>query len=298
MLTLGLVTAAAGQSTVEQPQRRIVCSTTQVADFARQVVGDRWQVVSILGPGADPHTFTVTPKATQMVKQADLCFDNGLHLEGGDWMRTVAEQLEKPIFSCTQGIQPLQIQIDGQQQTVADPHAWFDPANAVVYIRNIHQALSTADPDHAAEYTARAELYLDQLRVLELWIKRRVAAIPDQRRVLITSHDAFNYFCRAFGLRSSTPVGWSTQEVGAEVTPQRRQAVVQSIREAGVPAIFVETSVNPKLVRDIAKEAGVSIGGELYSDAMGTAGSAGETYLGMMRENVLTITQALRADKD
>ena len=108
----------------------------------------------------------------------------------------------------------------------------------------------------------------------------------------------FNYFCRAFGLRSATPIGWSTQEVGAEVTPQRRQAVVDSIRAAGVPAIFVETSVNPKLVRDIAREAGIKIGGELYSDAMGPAGSAGETYLGMMRENVLTITTALQGGEE
>jgi manganese/iron transport system substrate-binding protein len=291
-----LITPAAAQSQPKDARRVLVCSTTQIADFARQVVGDRWEVDSILGPGADPHTFTVTPKATVQVRRADLCFDNGLHLEGGDWMRTVAEKAGKRIITCTNGIEPLQIELNGQQHAVPDPHAWFDPKNAAVYVRNIHQAVAAADPDFAGEYDARTTLYLDQLRVLNLWIKRQVHAIPSSRRVLVTSHDAFNYFCRAFGLKSSTPIGWSTQEVGAEVTPQRRRAVVDSIRDAGVPAIFVETSVNPKLIRDIAKEAGVAIGGELYSDAMGPAGSAGETYIGMMRENVLTITHALRGD--
>ncbi len=271
----------------------LVCSTTQIADFARQVVGDRWEVDCILGPGADPHTFTVTPRATAQVRRADLCFDNGLHLEGGDWMRTVAEKAGKPIFTCTHGIEPLRIEMNGKQHEVPDPHAWFDPMNAAVYVRNIHQAVVNADPDHAAEFDGRATLYLDQIRVLNLWVQRQIHTIPSHRRVLVSSHDAFNYFCRAFGLRSATPIGWSTQEVGAEVTPQRRKAVVDSIRDADVPAIFVETSVNPKLIRDIAKEAGVAVGGELYSDAMGAAGSAGETYIGMMRENVLTITSAL-----
>ena len=125
--------------------------------------------------------------------------------------------------------------------------------------------------------------------------------IPPSRRVLVTTHDAFNYFCREYkfnerhGFLSIAPVGWSTgSEVGAGMTPQRRKTVVQSIRDAGARAIFVETTISPKLIRELARETGVAIGGELYSDSMGPEGSAGETYIGMMRENVLLIVRSLR----
>ena len=113
--------------------------------------------------------------------------------------------------------------------------------------------------------------------------------------MLVTSHDAFNYFCDAYKFRSAAPASWSTgDEIGAGLTSERRQKTVDSIREMGVPAIFVETSVNPDIIAEIAKEAGVVVGGELYSDSMGPAGSAGESYIGMMRENVLTIVDALK----
>ena len=136
--------------------------------------------------------------------------------------------------------------------------------------------------------------------LLDAWIREQVNRIPPARRILVTNHDAFNYFCREFkfneahGYLSLAPVGWSTgSEVGGGMTPRRRKAVVDSIRNYGAPAVFVETSVNPKLLREIAAEAGIRIGGRLYSDSMGEAGSAGDTYIGMMRENVLTIVRAL-----
>ena len=162
-------------------------------------------------------------------------------------------------------------------------------------MRNIQQAVSRIDPEHQSEYEARTRLYLDQLRTLHLWIQRQFNSIPANRRVLVTSHDAFNYFCKAYKFQAAAPVGWSTgAETGAGLTPERRQETIDSIRDFGVQTIFVETSVNPRLIREIAKEAGVEIGGQLYSDSMGNAGTAGETYLGMMRENVLTIVGTLK----
>ena len=273
----------------------LACSTTQVADFARQVVGDRYNVQSILSPGADPHLYEIKPSDARLVVKATLCAENGLHLEGGDWMRKLAEQAGKAekLITCTAGVEPLKLQVEGE--TVKDPHAWFSPVNAAIYVNNILEAVCQDDPDHAAEYRARASLYLAQLHTLDRWARDQITAIPSGQRVLVTSHDAFNYFCQNFGLKSSAPVGWSTgQEIGGGLTPQRREAVVESIRDSGVKAIFVETSVNPKLIHEIAKEAGVEIGGKLYSDSMGPPGSAGETYLGMMRENILTIVEALR----
>jgi manganese/iron transport system substrate-binding protein len=278
------------------PRPIVLCSTTQIEDFTRQVVGDRLEVQCILSPGQDPHLYEATPSDAERVRQADICLENGLHLEGNNWMANLAKDENKPVITCTKGIEPIRLEVDGKSQPVSDPHSWFSPKNAAVYVRNITMAVSQLDPAHAGEYKSRASLYLDQLRTLDSWIKRELNAVPADSRVLVTSHDAFNYFCRDYGFRSQSPVGWSTgQEVGGGVTPARRQQTVESIRQAGVRAIFVESSVNPELIREIAKEAGVEIGGKLYSDSMGPPSSPGETYIGMMRENVITIVSSLVA---
>ena len=276
----------------------IVCSTTQVFDFTRQIAGDSGRVRCILAPGADPHTYQPTPGDSRVVLEADLCIQNGLHLEGANWMKKLARDAGKPVVSATDGIEPLQTNYEGKK--VPDPHAWFSPRNAAVYVNNIIRALSQLTPAQKTEYRARGKLYLQQLRVLDGWIRERVNHIPPAGRILVTSHDAFNYFCREYKFNpehdylSLAPVGWSTgSEVGAGMTPARRKAVIDSIRLSGARAVFVETSVNPKLIREIAREAGVRIGGTLYSDSMGESGSAGETYIGMMRENTLAIARAL-----
>jgi len=162
-------------------------------------------------------------------------------------------------------------------------------------VNNITRAICELDPDHQQWYQARAKLYLQQLRTLDGWIRQQFNILPPEQRILVTSHYAFNYFCQQYGFKNHAPVGWSTgNEMGAGMTPQRRKMVVDSIRSFNVKALFVESSVNPKLIRQIAKDANVVVGGELYSDSMGATGTAGETYLGMMRENVLTIIQALK----
>jgi len=290
-----LAVVAASVCTAAESGRllRAVCSTTQIADFARQITGDDWEVFCILGPGVNPHGYQPVPADSRLTASADLCIQNGLHLEGKNWMATlVRDNGNRPLVTCTDGIPPLALDYEGQ--SVDDPHAWFDPRNAAVYVNNILEGVIRVDPDGASRYRARAELYLQQLRTLDGWIRRLTSAIPESRRILVTSHDAFNYFAARYGFQVRSPVGWSTgSEIGGGMTPGRRRAVVESVRTFGVPAIFVETSVNPKLLEQIASEAGVSIGGALYSDAMGEAGSAGETYIGMMRENTLMIVNGL-----
>ena len=275
----------------QEKKRLVVCSTTQVADFARQVVGDRWEVKSILAPGQDPHLYDVKQSDADLVAKAELCLENGWHLEGKDWMRRLATTAGKPLVTCVEGLTPLEL----GEEKVHDPHAWFSPENAARYVRNITLAVVKADPEHKREYEARASLYLAELRVLNQWIHSQLSEIPAERRVLVTSHDAFNYFCHAYKFTAKTPAGWSTgDEIGGGVTQERQQQTLAAIRASGVRAIFVETSVNPKMIKTIAETAGVKIGGMLYSDSMGEPGTAGETYLGMMRENVLTIIEALR----
>ncbi|MFH0823723.1 MAG: zinc ABC transporter substrate-binding protein [Pseudomonadota bacterium] len=283
----------AKENTPKATKPSILCSTTQVADFARQVVGDDCEVRCILAPGADPHTYMPAPSDAKLAAKADLCLQNGLHLEGKNWMETLAQDSGKRAVTCAEGVQPIVLEQEGRK--VSDPHAWFSPKNAAVYVNNILQAVSRLDPTRKERYIARAKLYLQQLRVLDSWIKEQFNAVPPEQRILVTSHDAFNYFADAYGFKNRAPVGWSTgSEVGAGMTPERRKQVVDSIRSFGVKAVFVETSVNPKLIRGISDEAGVRIGGELYSDSMGESGSAGEAYIGMMRENVLTIIGGLK----
>ena len=270
-----------------------VTSTTQVADFTRQITGDRWRVESVLTAGQDPHMYQTKPSDLRLVESADLCLENGWHLEGANWMHNLAVSAGKPLVTCVEGVSPLILEYDGD--AVQDPHAWFSPMNAAKYVRNILAGVSKVDPEHAEAYKLRAELYLRQLQSLDAWIKKVLNSVPVSQRVLVTSHDAFGYFCRDYGFKSAAPAGWSTgAEVGGDITPARRQRTVDSIKSFGVKAIFVETSVNPKLIRQISKEAGVGIGGELYSDSMGKVGSAGQTYIGMMRENALTIILGLK----
>lgn len=283
------------QTTFAQERNRdkkiVVCSTTQVADFTRNVVGDRWEVICVLAAGEDPHTYETGTDDSANVARADLCLDNGWHLEGQDWMRRLAEESGKPIQSCIEGVSPLELKED--EGLVNDPHAWFSPANAAIYVNNIVKAVSQVDPDHADEYEARAQLYKTQLVALDNWIRRRLTVLPANQRVLITHHDAFGYFCQRYQFESFSPFGWSTAEL-TDLGVDKKQKVVEEIRDSAVKAIFVETSIDAKTIQLIAKEAGVVIGGKLYSDAMGAEDSAGETYLGMMRENVLTIVQSLK----
>jgi manganese/iron transport system substrate-binding protein len=240
-----------------------------------------------------------TPQDARMVIGADLTLQNGLYLEGKNWMAVLAKDAGKPLVTCTDGIRPLELEQEGEK--IFDPHAWFSPKNAAVYVNNITRAVVKFDSDHKDEYQARAKLFLEQLRILDMWIKEQVNLIVPQKRILVTSHDAFNYFCREYRFNSQhdylslAPVGWSTgSEIGAGITPQRLKNVIDSIRRYQAPAVFLETSVNPKMIREIAREAGVVIGGQLYSDSMGEAGTAGSTYIGMMRENVLVIVNALK----
>jgi manganese/iron transport system substrate-binding protein len=288
-----LVAGAEDAPPGEPRQPTILCSTTQIADVARQVVGARCRVLCVLAPGADPHTYQPTPRDAETALASDLCLQNGFHLEGKNWMATLAQEAGKPIATCTDGIAPLILESEGEK--VHDPHAWFSPRNAARYVNNVVKAVIRLDPAGAAEYEARARLYLQQLRVLDAWIREQCNAIPIPGRILVTNHDAFNYFAAEYGFKNRAPVGWSTgSEVGGGMTPERRRLVIESIRGFGVKAIFVETTINPKAMREIATEAGVAVGGTLYSDSMGEAGSPGETYIGMMRENVLAIVHGLR----
>lgn len=287
-------------SDLQQENRRkvVLCSTTQIADFTSQIVGDRWEVICVLAAGQDPHTYEVGHDDLLNLMRADLCIQNGWNLEGNNWMGVLAEKGGKPLITCVDHIIPLNLKEVGNQKRLPDrlardPHAWFDVLRAMDYVRNICDGIVSVDPEYRAEYQLRSENYIRELRKLDCWIREQVNSIPRNQRILVTHHDGFGYFCQAYGFRSITPVGWSTGEF-TEVTIDQRQLIIQQIRQLGIKSIFVETSINPSLLTGIARDAGVAIGGALYSDAMGPAGSAEDNYIGMMRYNVQTIVQNLK----
>lgn len=274
-------------------KKTILCSTTQIADFARQVVGDRCIVKCVLAPGEDPHTYEPGGNDLTDCAKADLCLRNGWNLEGNSWMKRIADENNKKVVTCIEGVEPRMLEAHGEAgQPVKDPHAWLTPANALIYVNNIRDGVCELEPKYAKEFRMRAKMYQFQLRALDRWMKENLNQIRKNRRVLITHHDAFGYFCDNYGFTAESPVGWTTGEL-TEMSLDDRQTLVKSIRERGIPTIFVETSTNDQLLTGIAKDAGISIGEPLYSDAMGPEGSAAETYLGMMRENVLRIVNGL-----
>ena len=295
LLSLGLSSRVHAEDPLPPKANRakkiVVCSTTQIADFARNIAGDQWEVKCVLGPGQDPHSYRTTAADSRDVAGADLCLENGWNLEGHGWMRTLAENSQRPIRTCVEGVTPLQT--EDATGEVKDPHAWMDPENAWIYVKNIRDGLTEVDPDNADLFSSRADLYRYQLKALRAWIATEVNKIPLQRRILVSHHDAFGYFCHAFKFEARSPQGWSTAELKG-VSPSKQKEIAEMIRDEGVKSIFVESTLNHEMIVAIAKEAGVKIGGELYSDAMGPQGSAGETYIGMMRENVLTIVEALK----
>lgn len=287
-----LCVAANGQAIGEQNlKKKIVCSTTQIADFAKNIVGNRWDVQSILGPGQDPHTHEVSAASAKLVSQADLCFQNGWNLEGHAWMEKICKESGKACVTCVDGVTPRKISEDGD--IINDPHAWFSVDRAKVYVRNIFKAVAAADPDHKAFYLNNAAKYIVQLDTLKSEIKRDLAKIPPPR-ILATHHDAFGYFAEEYNFQIVSLAKWSTDEIGGGSTLDRRKELISTIREKGVKALFAETSIDPEIMKVICKETGAKLGGKLYSDAMGGKGSPGETYIGMMKQNVKIIVEALK----
>ncbi len=274
---------------------RVTATTGMVADLARRVGGDRVEVDAIMGPGVDPHLFSASPSDLERLRASDLVLYSGRHLEGkmGDIFTSLARK--KPVFAVTEGIPDDRLLSPPELEGHFDPHVWFDVALWSETLPVVAQALSETDPAHATEYRARAAAYKDELLRLHDEVKAALATVPKERRVLITSHDAFRYFGRAYDLEVRGLQGVSTvQDAGVRDV----QDLATLIAERKIKAIFIETSVSEAAIRAVqhaAKDKGqdVKIGGKLYSDAMGDKPPE-DTYPGMVRANVKTIVEALR----
>jgi manganese/zinc/iron transport system substrate-binding protein len=276
---------------------RAVATTSMVADLVRQVGGDRVAVEGLMGPGVDPHLYKASASDVLRLQRAQVIFYNGLALEGkmGDLLTRLA-RAQRHVYAVTEGVPEERLLQPEDFAGHYDPHVWFDVTLWARCAEAVVRGLSAADPAGAEHYRARGVEVQARFTALHAWALARVAELPPARRVLVTSHDAYNYFGRAYGFEVVGLQGISTvSEAGlADLT-----RLADFIRARGVKAVFVESSVSPATLQRLASDAGVRIGGELFSDAMGTPGKTVDgydlgTYEGMVRHNVNTIVGALR----
>ncbi|MCC6418358.1 MAG: zinc ABC transporter substrate-binding protein [Gemmataceae bacterium] len=272
----------------------VVCTTGMVADLVRNVGGTRVQVTQLMGEGVDPHRYEVSSGDVTRLDGADIIFYSGLHLEGK--MADLFERLSKrrPTFAVTEYIDRKYILEDEEHSD--DPHSWFDVSLWSQAAGVVRDVLMKYDPTHAAEYRANADAYQAKLVELHAYAKKELAAIPKERRVLVTAHDAFRYFGRAYDVEVRGIQGISTAD---EAGLKDIEELVDFIVRRKIKAVFTETSVSAGHMRALiegcrARGHAVAEGGKLYSDAMGAEGTAKGTYVGMVRHNVDTIVQALR----
>jgi zinc/manganese transport system substrate-binding protein len=262
----------------------VVTSFSILGDFVKNVGGERASVTTLVGPDGDVHVYTPAPADAKKVADAKLLVINGLGLEG--WLPRLlqASGSKAPIIVATQGVAPLKIGSD------ADPHAWQSVANAKIYVANIRDALAAADPADAAIFRANAERYLALLDTLDGEVREAVAQIPQARRKVISTHDAFGYFAAAYGIEFIAPLGVSTE---SEASARDIAGIITQIKTLRIPAVFLENISDPRLMRRIATETGTRIGGTLYSDSLtGEKGDA-PTYIDMVRHNIKALTSAL-----
>jgi ABC-type Zn uptake system ZnuABC Zn-binding protein ZnuA len=268
----------------------VVATTPILADVARQVGGARVKTSSLLPANADPHEYEPAPSDIVKLDEADLVIEHGLGLD--IWASDLVKSSENShVVVATDGVTTLPSTEEGF--SAGDPHVWFDPMNVKVMATNIANALSGIDPDGAAAYSARNVAYGAQLDALDTWIAAQITTIPPERRKLVTNHDAFGYYVKRYGL---TFVGSVIPSIDSQAEPSAKEtaALVDKIKAEGVPAIFTETTINPKLEEELAKQAGVKVVPDLYGDNLGAAGSGADTYIGMMVTDTTIIVQALR----
>ena len=274
----------------------IVATTGMIADMATVIGGDNVKVKGLMGPGVDPHLYKASAGDVALLSKADVIFYNGLHLEGK--MSEIFEQMNKrgiDTVAVTDGVDRKDLLAPPEFKGNYDPHIWFDVQLWMNTVGTVRNTLIEMDPDNAAEYNENADSYLAALSELDGYVMQRANSLPEDKRVLITAHDAFNYFGRGYGFEVKGLQGISTESEAGTADVQELATIVVDRR---IPAIFVESSVPPRYIEAVqaavkSKGFDVVVGGELFSDAMGNPGTPEGNYIGMVRHNINTIVNAL-----
>ncbi len=295
MAALGVVGCGSSKSGgAEAGALKVTATTSMIGDLVRNVGGEHVIVTTLMGPGVDPHLYKPSEGDLNKLAHADIIFYNGLHLEGrmGDILVKMAAS--RPTVPVSESIPEELLLEDGQGNV--DPHIWFDVTLWMKAAEVVRDKLAEVDPAHAADFRQNAEAYLAELEALHRYVQEQTGSIPREQRVLVTAHDAFAYFGRAYEIEVMGLQGISTD---AEVGLKDVQELVDVLVSRKIKAVFVESSVSKRSIEAVVEGARargheVTIGGELFSDAMGAEGTPEGTYLGMVRHNVDTIVKALR----
>ncbi|MER8696633.1 zinc ABC transporter substrate-binding protein AztC [Mesorhizobium opportunistum] len=298
-LAMSVITLTAfGASSAFAAPLKVVASFTVIADFAKNVGGDRIDVTTIVGPDSDAHVYEPSPADAVAMAKADIVLVNGLHFEGFLQRLVDASATKASIITLTKGVTPIDFKpefadadaAEGGGKTVTDPHAFQSIANARIYVKNIAEAFCAADSDGCVSYQTNAATYTKKLDALEGEVKAAIQSIPEAKRVVITSHDAFGYFEHAYGLTFLAPQGISTD---SEPSAADVAKLVTQVKQDKAAAIFVENITNPRLIEQIADETGIKVGGTLYSDALSQPDGPASTYIDMMHNNIRQIKGAI-----
>jgi ABC-type Zn uptake system ZnuABC Zn-binding protein ZnuA len=269
---------------------RVLASTTFLADMAQNVAGDRLKVESLLPIGADPHAYQAAPSDVAKIAESDVLILNGFEYE--HFIETLLANAggERLIVTASDGLQPDQLEENGAQ--VSDPHMWLDPNRVVEYVKNIRDGLAQADPAGTAVYDANAEVYISQLKDLDVWIKEEANMIPLERRLLVTNHESMGYFAERYGFAVVDTIlpSFSSE---ASASAQEIAASIEMVKSSGAPAIFLSEVENADLADQIAAETGVKVVNDLHLESL-TEGAPAATYIDMMKYNVTRIVEALR----
>ncbi|WP_199246773.1 metal ABC transporter substrate-binding protein [[Phormidium] sp. ETS-05] len=272
----------------DRPQ--VVSTSTIIADMAERVGGDAIRHKGILQPGADPHIYEPVPADSAAFEEADLILYNGYHLEPGLIKLMESAGVKARKLAVGEVVPPLEKQ--NQSQKVPDPHVWGDAKNGILMVNAIRDALSELSPAEKEQFAQNAAQLVAELQRLDTWMQQQIATIPENQRRLVTTHDAFEYYARAYGLKvAGTLIGISTEE---QPSAQTVKNLAEEIKKSRVPAIFAETTINPRLITTVAEEAGVKLAPQqLYADSIGSPGSDGDTYPKMLQANTRAIVEAL-----
>jgi manganese/zinc/iron transport system substrate-binding protein len=293
ILALFVFSACSGPAVSEKPL--VVCTTGMIADGVQQLLGDKAEVVALMGPGVDPHLYKATQGDLGRLRKATGIVYNGLYLEGK--MEEILEKLgrQKPVYAVGTSIPIEALLMDPDNPTVPDPHIWFDLALWEIGMQGVASFLISVFPDWSEDIKSNAALLSADLLTLDRQVKADVNDIPESRRILITAHDAFQYFGRAYGIEVESLQGIST---ASEYGLQDITRIVNLIVERRIPAVFIESSVSPRAINAVVSGCGklgheVQIGGALYSDALGAADSEAASFSGAVLHNIKTIVAGL-----
>ncbi|WP_404429062.1 metal ABC transporter solute-binding protein, Zn/Mn family [Sutcliffiella horikoshii] len=295
-ISLGLTACSSGANSDESETIQVTTTIAQIADIVENIGGDKVKVESLMGPGIDPHLYKASQGDLSKLNDADIIFYNGLRLEGrmGDILNKMAE--EKPTIPVAESVpSDLLLKAEGETDKM-DPHIWFDITLWLYAVEEVKSTLVEEDEENAAFYEKNAEAYINELKELDAYAKEQIATIPPESRVLVTAHDAFQYFGEAYDMEVTGLQGLSTD---AEFGLNDVRSIVDLLVERDIKAVFVESSISEDSINAVVQGAEsrghtVKIGGELYSDAMGAAGTETGTYLGMFRHNIDTIVNSLK----